>query len=274
MHDMPVGSLYRFIKDEYIDSFMDGNIRLTPVTNYTDTQDSRQDSYENTAFGVSSFGGTFDQKVLNVFAYVLCCSEQSFENLSELRKKFVGTSSGRVIEIYDPQQFLINIKYAISQSKYISWFDKLDTNIFWAKVRYDKGCQLNIESSLNEPLLQFYQKHRKRPSPLIRYKENDLVLDNQGNLNCSDVIHNGTAEYVYPDNFEPNEYWREQEWRIIATVTLASPYQDNSKLIIQTSNNSNPKKTLSVEHSIKDVMEISYTDGLANCARIIELKHD
>ena len=245
MHDMPVGSLYRFIKDEYIDSFMDGNIRLTPITNYTDTQDSRQDSYENTAFGVSSFGGTFDQKVLNVFAYVLCCSEQSFENLSELRKKFVGTSSGRVIEIYDPQQFLINIKYAISQSKYISWFDKLDTNIFWAKVRYDKGCQLNIESSLNEPLLQFYQKHRKRPSPLIRYKEN-----------------------------EPNEYWREQEWRIIATVTLASPYQDNSKLIIQTSNNSNPKKTLSVEHSIKDVMEISYTDGLANCARIIELKHD
>ena len=43
--------------------------------------------------------------------------------------------------------------------------------------------------------LQFYQKHRKRPSPLIRYKENDLVLDNQGNLNCSDVIHNGTAEH-------------------------------------------------------------------------------
>jgi hypothetical protein len=215
--DIPNGPLYRFFsKDEHVNNFMNGNIRLGWLKKYHLMEDDiREDTTEANAqyscndpeqYAIMLDKCTGKKKAfiskpgaknislgsLNEF-YILCTSEVTDEdNLAQLRERFRDKDNSKPLPryaiIHNVKMFTETVASAMElseYSKYIRWLK-------WFKVEYSKGQERN---SLKPPEhLEVYQKpafigkrdltceHEWRLALCIEHKDLITSLNNGNNI--------------------------------------------------------------------------------------------
>lgn len=178
---IPTGLFIRcFSKDEYAESFFNGNIRTGWLNKYKHMEtDVRADSTEGESrftVDVDDMTCTTSGSTLNLY-YILCVSEVSkgdttSAEIQNLRSKFSATpgSLAKYIRIHDLRKFTENVVKALESSDYREYV----TEVKWYKVEYTKGEERKTIDKFEE--LELYQKPKKSPDGKIYTDENEWRL--------------------------------------------------------------------------------------------------
>jgi len=222
----PESPFYRYIKPQYINSFVDGHFRFSLLDNYAvidfnyvDSFDPRFDSMEGILARNNSSGGIDSSCVLNPKYYIISFSlNNDPDSMKMLYRRFVDRDSELndfcVVKISNSMGLLRHIRNSADSffGNKPGILDEIDYRLYWAAIDYsDESSDFNEYANSH-----VFVKPLKSKSRYVKSKTNGAILRRHIHLNTDGV--NSFVEDYFEDGEMVIDFEIEKELRLVLEV--------------------------------------------------------